>query len=137
MTKTNEAIILDAIFERQRKLEQAVEQLNQEVSIQKQAYNRVSKEFEQARFELDQFQRELLPRFSIVTYTPNSTEFYRASYRHLDTVQGKSVPRVVHLGPSKDFNGKDDPRLLLLAKKQIVSYLLNKFPGIYNDLISK
>ncbi len=52
-----------------------------------------------------------------------------------DPVQGKSVPRVVHLGPSKDFNGKDDPRLLLLAKKQIISYLLNKFPGIIDHLL--
>jgi hypothetical protein len=56
---------------------------------------------------------------------------------NLDPVLGKSVPRVVHLSPSKDFNGKDNPRLLLLAKKQIISYLFNKFPGIYNDLISK
>jgi hypothetical protein len=137
MTEQEIDKILSAISARQLKVETELSILNDKVSKIKQEYNRAMTEFEQKRHELDQFQRALLPKFSIVTYMPNSTEYYRASYRHIDPIQEKSIPRVVHLGPLKDYKGVDDPNLILLAKKQIIAYLSKKFPGTYDYLISK
>jgi hypothetical protein len=91
---------------------------------------------EKLKFEFDQFNRLVLPKFSIVSYTPKTTEFYRASFRNYDPILQKSIARVVHLGPANDYKGKDDPELIYLAKIQIIKYLKSKSPGIYADLIS-
>lgn len=92
------------------------------------------KEFEDCRLELDNFQKTLSPKFSVVRYKPGVTDFYRASYRHFDTSLGKSQSRVVHLGPIKDFEGPEDPNLHVLAKNQIVKYLANNYPGLYDGI---
>ena len=91
---------------------------------------------EKLQLQFDQIQRIALPKFSIVSYKPKTTEFYRASFRNYDPIQQKSIARVVHLGPANDYKGKDDPELIYLAKMQIIKYLKSKFPGIYADLIS-
>lgn len=94
----------------------------------------LNKAFEEKRNQLDQFQKTLAPKFSIVKYNPGSTEFFRASYRHFDQGLGKSLSRVVHLGPIKDFQDVNDPALFSLAKKQIVSYLMRHYPGLYDGI---
>jgi serine phosphatase RsbU (regulator of sigma subunit) len=128
--------VLRTIKDRLHEFETRIQIQNHEVERIRKTYNEALKKLEQLRLESDQFQRIGLPKFSIVTYTPKTTEYYRASYRHYDMIQQKSIPRVVHLGPTSNFKGKDDPVLIYFAQVQIVSYLMNKFPGIYADLIS-
>jgi hypothetical protein len=131
-----EDIVLRTIKDRHFEFETKINLQTTEVEQIREKYNLALNKLEQLKFELDQFKRVALPKFSIVTYTPKSTEYYRASYRHYDPIQEKSIPRVVHLGPTKDFKGKDDPVLMYFAQIQIISYLMNKFPGIYADLLS-
>ncbi len=131
-----EDIVLRTIKDRHFEFETKINLQTTEVELIREKYNVALNKLEQLKFDLDQFKRVALPKFSIVTYTPKSTEYYRASYRHHDLIQQKSIPRVVHLGPTKDFKGKDDPELIYLAQIQIISYLMNKFPGIYADLLS-
>lgn len=128
--------VLSAIKDRQHEFETKIKIQTNDVERIRKEYTGELKKLEQLKFEYDQFQRIALPKFHIVTYTPKATEFYRASYRHYDPIQQKSIPRVVHLGPTKEFEGKDDPTLIYFAQVQIVSYLMNKFPGIYADLLS-
>lgn len=128
--------LLFAIKNRHNEFEQKIKFQTFEVEKIREMYNVALKKLEQLKFELDGYKRVALPKFSIVSFTPKKTEYYRASYRHYDPIQEKSIPRVVHLGPTKDFKGKDDPALIHLAQVQIVSYLMNKFPGIYADLLS-
>jgi hypothetical protein len=128
--------VLKTIKDRLFEFETKINRQTTEVELIREKYNVALNKLEQLKFDLDQFKRVALPKFSIVTYTPKSTEYYRASYRHYDLIQQKSIPRVVHLGPTKDFKGKDDPALIYLAQVQIISYLMNKFPGIYADFIS-
>ena len=90
--------------------------------------------YEARRVELDNFQKVLYPRFSIVRFCPAKTDFFRASFRHFDEVLGKSIARVVHLGPCKDYKDENDPELYSLAKKQIIKYLMKKYPGLYDNI---
>ena len=128
--------VLLAIKDRLHEFEIRIQIQNSEVERIRKSYNEELKKLEQLKLESEQFQRITLPKFSIVTYTPKTTEYYRASYRHYDMIQQKSIPRVVHLGPTSNFNGKDDPELIHFAQVQIITYLTTKFPGIYADIIS-
>jgi hypothetical protein len=128
--------VLRTIKDRHFEFETKINFQTIEVEQIREKYNLALNKLEQLKFELDQFKRVALPNFSIVVYSPKSTEYYRASYRHYDPIQEKSIPRVVHLGPTKDFKGKDDPALIHFAQVQIISYLMNKFPGIYANLLS-
>lgn len=89
--------------------------------------------FEAKRAELGDFQRMFSPRISIVRYFPASTEFFRASFRHYDVLAGKSIPRVVHLGPSANWESDNDQELYFLAKKQTIKYLMKRYPGLYDS----
>ena len=128
--------VLLAIKDRLQEFEARIQIQKQEVEQLRKSYNDQLKRLEQLKLESDQIKRIALPKFSIVTYTPKTPEYYRASYRHYDMIQQKSIPRVVHLGLTSNFKGKDDPELIHFAQVQIITYLMTKFPGIYADIIS-
>jgi hypothetical protein len=137
MAKLEEIDIIKILTEQQFYLETEVTSLALELSKIQEKYIQASNAYEKKKAELERFQSDVFPKISVICFTPGKTEYYRASYRHFNPIIGKSVPRVVHLGPSKKFKGKQDPELLSLAREKVLSYLMKKFPSIYTDLIPK
>ena len=127
-------LLVDKLTEQRFELDVELQQIANELSLKRKELSIIIELFESKKSELDRYVREYCPHFSIVIYAPSKTEYYRASYRLYDRTTGKNVPRVVHLGPVKNFNGKDDPKLLKLARNQITTYIQKTYPGHFEML---
>lgn len=74
------------------------------------------------------------PTFSIVSYKPGNTEFYRASYR-LNLPGEPNLSAVVHIGPVSNFpEGPESQQLKNLAKLNIIKAVRKKYPGYYEEM---
>jgi hypothetical protein len=133
-----EAAILEELDDKlstmQLALQVEVDKASIELAAMRRKIEPLNRLYEARLVELDNFHKLLSPRFSIVRYAPANTEFFRASFRFYDQVVGKSMPRVVHIGPIKDYKDENDPELYSQAKKQILKYLMNRYPGLYDSI---
>lgn len=125
--------LVKKVTSKEFELQTQVDKASLELAKMRKEIDVLNQVYKAKRGELEDFKRMFSPRLSIVRYFPASTEFFRASFRHYDGALGKSIPRVVHLGPSADWKNENDPGLYFLAKKQTVKYLMKRYPGLYDS----